>query len=89
MINPSSFSVIATGNLFGDILSDLASGLPGSLGLMPSVSFGTRVHLYEPAGMTCLFPLDQSLSGGSAHDIAGMNKANPIAQILSMGMMLR
>ncbi|XP_055388729.1 3-isopropylmalate dehydrogenase-like [Condylostylus longicornis] len=76
LLNPCSLSVIATGNLFGDILSDLASGLPGSLGLMPSVSFGSKIHLYEPAG-------------GSAQDIAGKNQANPVAQILSMAMMLR
>merc|ERR1711920_422035 len=74
--NPSQFDVIATGNMFGDILSDAASVLPGSLGLMPSASLGDTVHMYEP-------------SGGSAPDIAGKSVANPIAQILSGAMMLR
>lgn len=73
---PSFFDVIATGNMFGDILSDAASVLPGSLGLMPSASLGDGLHMYEP-------------SGGSAPDIAGEGKANPIAQILSGAMMLR
>lgn len=73
---PSSFDVIVTENMFGDILSDLASVLPGSLGLMPSASLGERVHLYEPIG-------------GSAPDIAGKGVANPIAQILSAALMLR
>mmetsp|Transcript_117226 Transcript_117226/g.203610 ORF Transcript_117226/g.203610 Transcript_117226/m.203610 type:complete len:408 (-) Transcript_117226:46-1269(-) len=73
---PSFFDVIATGNMFGDILSDAASVLPGSLGLMPSASLGDSVHMYEP-------------SGGSAPDIAGKGVANPIAQILSVALMLR
>jgi 3-isopropylmalate dehydrogenase len=73
---PSFFDVIATGNMFGDILSDAASVLPGSLGLMPSASLGDRVHMYEP-------------SGGSAPDIAGKGVANPIGQILSGALMLR
>eukprot|EP00913_Durusdinium_trenchii_P002567 g2375.t1 len=82
---PSFFDVVATGtgpgvrpapNMFGDILSDAASVLPGSLGLMPSASLGDGLHMYEP-------------SGGSAPDIAGKNAANPIAQILSGAMMLR
>merc|ERR1712129_394306 len=64
------------GNMFGDILSDLASVLPGSLGLMPSASLGDGVHMYEP-------------SGGSAPDIAGKNVANPIGMILSGALMLR
>ncbi|MDP2625091.1 MAG: isocitrate/isopropylmalate family dehydrogenase, partial [Candidatus Peregrinibacteria bacterium] len=59
-----------------DILSDAASVLPGSLGLMPSASLGDGLHLYEPAG-------------GSAPDIAGKGVANPIAQILSATLMLR
>jgi 3-isopropylmalate dehydrogenase len=64
-------------NLFGDILSDLAAALPGSLGLSPSASFNSEgFALYEP-------------SGGSAPDIAGKGIANPIAQILSAAMMLR
>lgn len=74
--NPSQFDVIATGNMFGDILSDAASVLPGSLGLMPSASLGDRVHLFEPIG-------------GSAPDIAGKGVANPIAQILSAALLLR
>lgn len=77
VINPTQFDVIVTANLFGDILSDLAAALPGSLGLMPSASLNdSRFGLYEP-------------SGGSAPDIAGKNIANPIAQILSLALMLR
>lgn len=77
LINPGQFDVIVTSNLFGDILSDLAAGLPGTLGLMPSASLnGDGFGLYEP-------------SGGSAPDIAGKNIANPIAQILSAAMLLR
>jgi len=75
--NPSQFDVIVTGNLFGDILSDLAAALPGSLGLTPSASLNAHgFGLYEP-------------SGGSAPDIAGKGVANPIAQILSAAMMLQ
>ncbi|PHQ81035.1 MAG: 3-isopropylmalate dehydrogenase [Coxiella sp. (in: Bacteria)] len=75
--NPSQFDVIATTNMFGDILSDAAAVLPGSLGLMPSASLNQAgFGMYEP-------------SGGSAPDIAGKNIANPIAQILSAAMMLR
>lgn len=74
--NPSDFDVLVTENMFGDILSDAASVLPGSLGLMPSASLGDSVHMYEP-------------SGGSAPDIAGQGVANPIGQILSGAMMLR
>jgi len=73
---PSSFDVIVTENMFGDILSDAASVLPGSLGLMPSASLGDQLYLYEP-------------SGGSAPDIAGKGIANPAAQILCAAMMLR
>eukprot|EP00933_Yihiella_yeosuensis_P038116 TRINITY_DN32076_c0_g1_i1.p1 TRINITY_DN32076_c0_g1~~TRINITY_DN32076_c0_g1_i1.p1 ORF type:complete len:381 (+),score=112.50 TRINITY_DN32076_c0_g1_i1:109-1251(+) len=73
---PGFFDVVATGNMFGDIFSDAASVLPGSLGLMPSASLGDKVHMFEP-------------SGGSAPDIAGKGVANPIAQILSAAMMLR
>eukprot|EP00922_Rhytidocystis_sp_ex-Travisia-forbesii_P012341 GHVS01018609.1.p1 GENE.GHVS01018609.1~~GHVS01018609.1.p1 ORF type:complete len:393 (-),score=64.03 GHVS01018609.1:316-1494(-) len=76
VLNPKSFSVIVTANMFGDILSDLASVIPGSLGLMPSASLGQNINLFEPAG-------------GSAPSIAGQNKANPVAQILSAAMMLR
>lgn len=75
--NPGQFDVIVAPNLFGDILSDLAAALPGSLGLTPSASFNAAgFGLYEP-------------SGGSAPDIAGKNIANPIAQILSAAMMLK
>ena len=74
---PSQFDVILTSNLFGDILSDLAAAFPGSLGLTPSASLAPNgMGLYEP-------------SGGSAPDIAGKGVANPIAQILSLAMMLR
>lgn len=76
ILNPSRFDVILTTNMFGDILSDESAVLAGSLGMLPSASFGERVNLYEPAG-------------GSAPDIAGKNLANPIAQILSLSMMLR
>jgi 3-isopropylmalate dehydrogenase len=75
--NPTQFDVVVTSNLFGDILSDLAAALPGSLGLMPSASLNEEgFGLYEP-------------SGGSAPDIAGKGIANPIAQILSAAMMVR
>lgn len=79
--NPKAFDVILTGNLFGDILSDEASVLTGSLGMLPSASLsseketGFRAALYEPAH-------------GSAPQLKGQNKANPIAQILSLQMML-
>ncbi len=77
ILNPSQFDTIVTANLFGDILSDAASALPGSLGLMPSASFAANgFGLYEP-------------SGGSAPDIANQNIANPTAQILSLALMLR
>jgi len=74
--NPASFDVMVTENLFGDVLSDAASVLPGSLGLMPSASIGSSINMYEP-------------SGGSAPDIAGLGVANPAAQILCGAMMLR
>ena len=75
--NPRQFDVILTDNMFGDILSDEASMLTGSLGMLPSASLGDgKVGLYEP-------------SHGSAPDIAGKNIANPIATILSAAMMLR
>jgi 3-isopropylmalate dehydrogenase len=77
VIHPRQFDVIVTENMFGDILSDLAAALPGSLGLIPSASLNTEGKgLYEP-------------SGGSAPDIAGLGIANPCAQILSAAMMLR
>jgi 3-isopropylmalate dehydrogenase len=74
--NPRQFDVILTGNIFGDILSDEASMLSGSIGLLPSASTGEKVAVYEPIH-------------GSAPDIAGENKANPIATISSASMMLR
>jgi 3-isopropylmalate dehydrogenase len=73
---PKQFDVIVTTNLFGDILSDEASMLTGSIGMLPSASLGGRVGLYEPIH-------------GSAPDIAGKEVANPIATILSAAMMLR
>ncbi len=72
---PSSFDVIVTGNIFGDILSDEAAVITGSLGMLPSASIGDRYALYEPVH-------------GSAPDIAGKGIANPIATILSVAMML-
>ena len=75
--NPGQFDVILTENMFGDILSDEASMLTGSLGMLPSASLGEgKIGLYEP-------------SHGSAPDIAGQNIANPIATVLSAAMMLR
>jgi 3-isopropylmalate dehydrogenase len=80
---PKQFDVIVTDNLFGDLLSDVASMLTGSLGMLPSASLGeidpktkTRKALYEPVH-------------GSAPDIAGKGLANPIAMIASFGMALR
>jgi 3-isopropylmalate dehydrogenase len=74
--NPRQFDVIVTENMFGDILTDEASMLTGSIGMLASASIGGNVGLYEP-------------SHGSAPDIAGQNKANPLATILSAAMMLR
>ncbi len=74
--DPKQFDVILTGNLFGDILSDEASMITGSIGLLPSASIGGRVGLYEPIH-------------GSAPDIARQGIANPIATIASSAMMLR
>ncbi len=73
---PRQFDVIVTENMFGDILTDQASMLTGSIGMLPSASLGGRVGLYEP-------------SHGSAPDIAGRKMANPLATILSAAMMLR
>ena len=74
---PKQFDVLVTGNLFGDILSDVAAMLTGSLGMLPSASLNARGQgLYEPVH-------------GSAPDIAGRNVANPLATILSAAMMLR
>ncbi len=73
---PRQFDVIVTENMFGDILTDEASVLAGSIGMLPSASLGGKVALYEPAH-------------GSAPDIAGQQKANPLATILSAALMLR
>ncbi len=72
---PERFDVVVTTNLFGDILSDLAAGVVGGLGLAPSANIGDKMAVFEPVH-------------GSAPDIAGRGIANPIAQILSAGMML-
>jgi 3-isopropylmalate dehydrogenase len=74
--DPRQFDVILTGNIFGDILSDAASMLSGSIGLLPSASTGEGVGLFEPIH-------------GSAPDIAGQGIANPIATVASAAMMLR
>ncbi|MCK9472468.1 3-isopropylmalate dehydrogenase [Sulfurimonas sp.] len=74
--DPRQFDVILTGNIFGDILSDEASMLSGSIGLLPSASVGAKIGVYEPIH-------------GSAPDIAGQGIANPIATISSASMMLR
>ena len=74
---PSQFDVVVTSNMFGDILSDEASQITGSIGLLPSASLGeTKCGLYEPIH-------------GSAPDIAGQDKANPLATILAAAMLLR
>ena len=73
--NPKQFDVVLTGNMFGDILTDEASQIVGSLGMLPSASIGDQVGLFEPIH-------------GSAPDIAGQNKANPLATILSTALML-
>jgi len=74
--DPKQFDVILTGNIFGDILSDEASMISGSIGLLPSASIGGKVGVYEPIH-------------GSAPDIAGQGIANPIATIASAAMLLR
>ena len=69
--NPTQFDTVVTGNIFGDILSDAASMLTGSIGMLPSAAIGLDgPGLYEPVH-------------GSAPDIAGQDKANPLAQVLS------
>lgn len=72
--NPKQFDVVVTTNMFGDILSDEAAMLTGSIGMLPSASLGSHAGLYEPIH-------------GSAPDIAGQNKANPIATVSSVAMM--
>jgi 3-isopropylmalate dehydrogenase len=74
--NPRQFDVLVTTNMFGDILSDEAAMLTGSIGMLPSASLGGKVGMYEPVH-------------GTAPDIAGQDKANPLATILSVAMMLR
>jgi 3-isopropylmalate dehydrogenase len=73
---PKEFDVVVTGNIFGDILSDLAAVIPGSIGVLPSASLGGDIGLFEPVH-------------GSAPDIAGAGIANPVGTILSVSMMLR
>lgn len=73
--NPKSFDVVVTGNLFGDILTDEASQIAGSMGMLASASIGDTVGLYEPIH-------------GSAHDITGKGVANPLASILSAALLL-
>ena len=75
VLNPKQFDVILTQNLFGDILSDITAMITGSLGMLPSASIGEKYALYEPVH-------------GTAPEIAGKNKANPIAMISSIAMML-
>lgn len=74
--DPGQFDVILTGNMFGDILSDESSMITGSLGMLPSASIGKEYAMYEPVH-------------GSAPDIAGQNKANPLAAIASVALMCR
>ncbi|SVC27015.1 uncharacterized protein METZ01_LOCUS279869, partial [marine metagenome] len=74
--NPKQFDTMVTTNMFGDILSDAAAMMTGSLGMLPSASIGGTNGMYEPVH-------------GSAPDISGQDKANPLATILSVGMMLR
>jgi len=76
VMRPTQFDTIVTENTFGDILSDEAAILAGSMGMLPSASIGGRVALYEPVH-------------GTAPDIAGKGIANPIAAILSAAMLLR
>lgn len=73
---PKTFDVMLAGNMFGDIISDEAAQLTGSLGMLPSASIGEKGAIYEPVH-------------GSAPDIAGQDMANPIASVLSLGMMLK
>ncbi len=75
-VDPQHFDVIVTENLFGDILSDQAASVAGSIGMLPSASIGGRVDLYEPVH-------------GSAPDIAGRDRANPLGAIASVAMLLR
>ena len=74
--NPKQFDVVVTTNMFGDILSDEAAMLTGSIGMLPSASLGGKIGMYEPVH-------------GTAPDIMGQDKANPLATILSVALMLR
>ena len=74
--DPRQFDTIVTTNMFGDIISDAAAMMTGSLGMLPSASIGGAIGMYEPVH-------------GSAPDITGQDKANPLAMILSVGMMMR
>ena len=74
--DPKQFDTMVTTNMFGDILSDAAAMITGSIGMLPSASIGGSNGMYEPVH-------------GSAPDIAGRDEANPLAMILSVGMMLR
>jgi len=73
--NPKKFDVVLTANLFGDILTDEASQIAGSMGMLASASIGDGTGFFEPIH-------------GSAHDIAGQDKANPLASMLSVALML-
>jgi 3-isopropylmalate dehydrogenase len=75
ILRPTDFDVLVTENMFGDILSDLAAAATGSIGLLPSAALGEKCALYEPVH-------------GSAPDIAGQGKANPLAAILTIAMLL-
>ena len=74
--DPKQFDTMVTTNMFGDIISDAAAMMTGSLGMLPSASIGGEIGMYEPVH-------------GSAPDITGQDKANPLAMILSVGMMMR
>jgi 3-isopropylmalate dehydrogenase len=74
ILRPTDFDVLVTENMFGDILSDLAAAATGSIGLLPSAALGERCALYEPIH-------------GSAPDIAGQGKANPLAAIMTIAML--
>jgi 3-isopropylmalate dehydrogenase len=82
MARPGQFDVMLTENMFGDILSDEASMLAASLGMLPSASLGTTTHTFGTMGL-------YEPCHGSAPDIAGQNKANPVGTLLSVAMMLR
>jgi 3-isopropylmalate dehydrogenase len=74
ILRPTEFDVLVMENMFGDILSDLSAAATGSIGLLPSAAIGDKLALYEPIH-------------GSAPDIAGQNKANPLAAIMTVAML--